>query len=266
MSTCSKIILLGEHSVVYGKKALAIPVKKLCINVELVDEKIKEDSHVRYIKEIIEKKHNVDKKYVKINSSIPISSGMGSSAALAIEMAKKYNADIRYVVDKAEIKMHQNPSGIDANVILNEKSIIFQKNRENIEVDKLGAYLVISHSDEYGDTKTAVNMVKKLNRDDIIEQLGEITKDGIRAYYKKDLYSLGLAFTKSQKCLEQLNLSTKRIKKIIDKAKYDSLGSKISGSGLGGVVISLCKNKAKAKKVKKKLNKSGIDKVWVVKI
>lgn len=266
MSACSKIILLGEHSVVYGKKALAIPVKELTVQISLVDYEVFEEEHTKYIKKIIENNFNVPKKYIKIDSSIPICSGMGSSAALAISIAREYKVDEKFVVNLAEIKMHGKPSGIDANVILNEKALIFQKGKENEFLENLGAYLVISETKELGNTKEAIERVKKLNRLDLIEELGKITIEGIKNYKIKDLKALGKNFKLAQDKLRELTLSTEKIEYIINKARPFCLGSKLSGGGLGGVVISLCDKLESAIKLKEELDKNNIKDIYIVKI
>lgn len=266
MSTSSKIILIGEHSVVYGKRAIAIPIKKLRISVALVNEYIYEDEHIKYIKKEIEKKYDVPKKYIKVVSNIPKSAGMGSSASLAIEIARAYGVDPEYIVQKAEKKKHKNPSGIDSNVILNEKAIIYQKNEKIQYIQPLNAYIVITDTKQKGSTKKAVEIVRKKQRNDLIDDLGKITELAIVYYKNRNLVNLGKTFTIAQNILKELGVSTKKIEEIVDIAKEYSFGSKLSGSGLGGVVISLCKNYESAKKLWKIIKKKTNKNVYIVRI
>lgn len=266
MSTSSKIILIGEHSVVYGKRAIAIPIKKLKLSVNLIDNYIFESEHVKYIKDLIEKNFVVPKKYIKVSSNIPRSAGMGSSASLAIEIARAYKVDEKFVVYHAEKKKHENPSGIDSAVILNEKAIIYQKNKDIEFIKKLNAYIVISNTKEYGSTKKAIEIVKEKNRSDLIDDLGKITELAILYYKNRNLVNLGKTFNLAQNILKQLGVSTPKIDEIVNIAKNYSLGTKLSGGGLGGVVISLCENFSSAKNLKKILKQNNIKDIFIVKI
>lgn len=271
MSSCSKIILLGEHSVVYGTKAIVVAMKNICLNVVLQDEYIEEEEHTKYIKNLIENKYTVPKKYIKVISNIPRSSGLGSSAALGLEISKKYKEhndkiDIVNIATLAEKKVHLNPSGVDLEVILNEKALIFQKNKKSINIDKLGAYLAVMYSNETSDTKKAIEHVQNINRMDLIENLGNITEEGISAYISKDIRKFGKCLNKAQKNLKKLGLSTKKIDEILKVSKYFSLGQKLTGAGLGGTVIALCDTRKKANKLLKRVEKLGVKQKWIVEV
>ncbi|VWL84839.1 mevalonate kinase family protein [Oceanivirga miroungae] len=266
MSTSSKIILIGEHSVVYGKKAIAIPIKNLSLSVSLIDEYIFESEHVKYIKSLIEENFDVPKKYIKIESNIPKSAGMGSSASLAIEIARAYNVDENFVVLNAEKKKHGNPSGIDSTVILNEKAIIYQKNEKIEFLSKLNAFIVIANTREYGNTKKAIEIVKEKNRPDLIDDLGKITELAIVYYKNKSLVNLGKTFELAQNILKQLGVSSEKIEEIVELSKPYSLGTKLSGGGLGGVTISLCNGLDNARELRKVLRKNKIKDVFIVRI
>lgn len=262
MQAIAKMILFGEHSVVYGKKALAIPIKELKLKVKKQKEKIYQNEHLEYIKGLL----NI-KEYIKVKSTIPISRGLGSSAALAISLARLEGADVEEISKLSEIKAHGNPSGIDTAVILNEKALIFEKGKNNIYLDvDLGGYIVIIDTGIMSSTKEAVDMVKNLNRMDIIDELGNITEKAIIKIKEKDIYSVGKLMNKAQFNLRKLKLSNTFLDKIIKKANYNSLGTKITGSGLGGCIISLCKSKTQAKKLIKNILKEGIENYWIVKV
>lgn len=262
MQAIAKIILFGEHSVVYGKKALAIPIKELKIRVKKQKEKCIQDEHLEYIKGLL----NI-KDYIKVISDIPISRGLGSSAALSVALARLEGANEFEISNQAEIKAHGNPSGIDTAVIINEKALIFQKGKENIYLDiDLNAYVVIIDTGIKSSTKEAVQLVNRLNRMDIIENLGDITEKAIYKIFAKDIYAVGKLMKQAQSNLKQLKLSNSFLDRIIRKANYNSLGSKITGSGLGGCIISLCKNKNQARKLTKKILKEGVSNFWIVRV
>ena len=140
----SKIILIGEHSVVYGYPAIAIPLKK--IEIECVVEEAKNSffcnetdtlsvaifTALKYLR-----KENVKIKY-RVISQIPQKRGMGSSAAVSIAAIRAIfdyfgeNLEgelLEKLVNTAEIVAHQTPSGLDAKTCLSDKAIKFIKNK-----------------------------------------------------------------------------------------------------------------------------------------
>ncbi|WP_068449006.1 mevalonate kinase [Caviibacter abscessus] len=272
MSAHAKVILFGEHSVVYGKKAIAMPLYDLSISVKIVKEYIEENEHVKFIKEYIMNKYNMPEFFIRINSTIPISKGLGSSAALALAIAREVkkindNIDIYDVVLESEKKAHKNPSGIDSTVVSGKNSIIFEKNKGITNIDiSLNAYLVIFDSNISGSTKVAVEHVKNTGRMDIIEKLGDISERAIKYICEKNIYEIGKLFNKSQKLLKELGLSNNYIDYMIKNINYHSLGAKITGSGMGGCVIALCENSKKVSQLLKQMSKKGVKLVCVAKI
>lgn len=264
MRAIAKLILFGEHSVVYGKRAIAIPIKNMSISTKIQKEQCNQDKHIRYIKKLL---GIADNEYVKIRSNIPSARGFGSSAALAISMARLVGADEKKIADLAEKEAHGNPSGIDSAVIRHEKSLIFCKGKKNIFFKtNLNAYLLIADSGIKGNTKEAVEKVRELNRMDIIEELSNITEEAIKSIKEKNIEKIGKLFTKAQENLVKLNLSNETIDNMVKEMNKYSLGTKITGSGLGGCVISLCKNRADAENLKKIMIGKGIKKLWIVKV
>ena len=190
-----KIILIGEHSVVYGYPAIAIPLQK--IEIECIVEEAKSSffynntntlsvaifTALKYLK-----KENAKIKY-KITSQIPQKRGMGSSAAVSIAairavfdyFGKNLESDLlEKLVHTAEIVAHNTPSGLDAKTCLSDKAIKFIKNKGFSYIDlNLDAYLVIADTGIYGNTGEAVQNVKNFgSKADIpLKKLGELTDE-----------------------------------------------------------------------------------------
>ena len=194
----SKIILIGEHSVVYGYPAIAIPLKK--IEIECAIEEAKSNffydetdtlsvaifTALKYLK-----KENVKIKY-KITSQIPQKRGMGSSAAVSIAAIRaifNYFGEnledelLEKLVNTAEIVAHKTPSGLDAKTCLSDKAIRFVKNKGFSYIDlNLDVYLVIADTGIYGNTGEAIQNVKNLGSkaELSLKKLGRLTDEMTR--------------------------------------------------------------------------------------
>lgn len=264
MKACAKLILFGEHSVIYGSKCMALPLLNLELSVSVKNEYIKENDYIKHIKKML----NITDKYFKVHSNIPYSSGLGSSASLVVAISKLMNVDNIYSFSKeAENYVHGKSSGIDVAVISKEKGIIFE-NGDIIEYiqNKIGCYILVTHSNEGSNTKNAVQMVRDMNRKDLMDKLIRDNNKGIEAFIKKDVYAVANNMKKVHNTLKEYKLSTSNIEEIIKISSYYDLASKITGSGMGGCVVSLLKDKKSAKKLKKKLYKKGYKDTWIISV
>ena len=287
----SKIILIGEHSVVYGYPAIAIPLKKIEIEC-LVEEAKTSFFHNKTdtlsvavftaLKHL--KKENAKIKY-KITSQIPPKRGMGSSAAVSIAAIRavfdyfgEYLEDtlLEKLVHTAEIVAHSTPSGLDAKTCLSNKAIKFIKNKGFSYIDlNLDAYLVIADTGIYGNTGEAIQKVKNLgsNADSSLNKLGELTDEMAKILTEnieskeEKVDKIGKIMTKANTELGNLNITIEKtdlfVKTVIENG---ASGAKISGGGLGGCVIALAKNLEIVEKIKDELLKCGAENIWVEKI
>ena len=287
----SKIILIGEHSVVYGYPAIAIPLKK--IGIECIVEEAKSScfhnktdtlsvalfTALKYLK-----KENAKIKY-KVTSQIPPKRGMGSSAAVSIAAIRAVfdyfgenleDALLEKLVHTAEIVAHSTPSGLDAKTCLSDKAIKFIKNKGFSYIDlNLDAYLVIADTGIYGNTGEAIQKVKNLgsNVDSPLKKLGELTDEMAKILTEnieskeEKVDKIGKIMTKANIELRNLNITIEKtdlfVKTAIEKR---ASGAKISGGGLGGCVIALAKNLEIVEKIKDGFTKCGAENIWVEKI
>ena len=290
----SKIILIGEHSVVYGYPAIAIPLKK--IEIECAIEEAKSNffydetdtlsvaifTALKYLK-----KENVKIKY-KITSQIPQKRGMGSSAAVSIAAIRaifnyfRENLEdelLEKLVNTAEIVAHKTPSGLDAKTCLSDKAIRFVKNKgfSYIELN-LDAYLVIADTGIYGNTGEAIQNVKNLGSkaELSLKKLGRLTDEMTRILTGnienkeekiKKISKIGEIMTAANTELGKLNITIEKTELFVKTAiENGAAGAKISGGGLGGCVIALAENLEIMEKVKDGFTKCGAENIWVEKI
>ena len=290
----SKIILIGEHSVVYGYPAIAIPLKK--IEIECAIEEAKSNffydetdtlsvaifTALKYLK-----KENVKIKY-KITSQIPQKRGMGSSAAVSIAAIRaifnyfRENLEdelLEKLVNTAEIVAHKTPSGLDAKTCLSDKAIRFVKNKGFSYINlNLDAYLVIADTGIYGNTGEAIQNVKNLGSkaELSLKKLGRLTDEMTRILTGnienkeekiKKISKIGEIMTAANTELGKLNITIEKTELFVKTAiENGAAGAKISGGGLGGCVIALAKNLEIMEKVKDGFTKCGAENIWVEKI
>ena len=290
----SKIILIGEHSVVYGYPAIAIPLKK--IEIECTIEEAKSNffydetdtlsvaifTALKYLK-----KENAKIKY-KITSQIPQKRGMGSSAAVSIAAIRaifNYFGEnledelLEKLVNTAEIVAHKTPSGLDAKTCLSDKAIRFVKNKGFSYIGlNLDAYLVIADTGIYGNTGEAIQNVKNLGSkaELSLKKLGRLTDEMTRILTGnienkeekiKKISKIGEIMTAANTELGKLNITIEKTELFVKTAiENGAAGAKISGGGLGGCVIALAENLEIMEKVKDGFTKCGAENIWVEKI
>ena len=290
----SKIILIGEHSVVYGYPAIAIPLKKIEIECTIEEAKSNffyDETDTRSVAMFTAlkylKKENEKIKY-KITSQIPQKRGMGSSAAVSIAAIRaifnyfRENLEdelLEKLVNTAEIVAHKTPSGLDAKTCLSDKAIRFVKNKGFSYIDlNLDAYLVIADTGIYGNTGEAIQNVKNLGSkaELSLKKLGRLTDEMTRILTGnienkeekiKKISKIGEIMTAANTELGKLNITIEKTELFVKTAiENGAAGAKISGGGLGGCVIALAENLEIMEKVKDGFTKCEAENIWVEKI
>lgn len=294
-----KVILMGEHAVVYGEPALSIPFLAARTEV-IISESLGEveiDCHfyrgllkdskeellgIRSIIEKLVKDLNKELRNFKIeiNTSIPVERGMGSSAAVGVAVTRALydyfdeelseEALIEYT-DISEKIIHGNPSGLDAATIIGEKSLYYIKGEEFLPFNfKLDAYLVVADSGQIGNTREAVAGVKDLlDRDydrtkEIIEKLGSLSKDSKGYLEENNPLELGRAMREAQRLLNSLGVSNDNLELLVESAmEKGALGAKLTGGGKGGSMIALASNISDAEVISKELISKGARETWI---
>lgn len=210
-SAAAKVILFGEHAVVYGHPAVAIPVQDVRANAAIsidfsiampiidandlkisisLDELTVPDSITHLIKAIELFNTKVTKLpktgwRLTLWSKIPIGRGLGSSAATSIAVLRallkamnklllpKEVIDLSFELEKIH---HGTPSGIDNTVIALEKPVLFRKDREPASIKpSLPIYFVVGDTGISKNTAEVVSQVATA-REKNLEQYDRIFK------------------------------------------------------------------------------------------
>ncbi len=138
-----KIILSGDHAVVHGYPAIAIPsTRGITATFEedtakdslLVDWKGIDEEWKTYCGRIIAEcgmmKGDVFRGKLKLQTTIPLGKGMGSSTALLIAVCRVLLGERSLdATRKIEDRMNPGNSGLDFTVIWSGKPILFQKTK-----------------------------------------------------------------------------------------------------------------------------------------
>lgn len=254
VSAPAKIIISGEHSVVYGEPALVTSLDKR-LTLYLWETKTKQeitsfkkDSLVFYgmakAQEILGKK--VSNLNLKIKSEIPVSRGLGSSAALSVALAaglsflltkKKDKKLINQIAYEIEKKQHGKPSGCDNSIATYGGTIIFQKGEiKPIKINSKFNFLLVDSGRAVESTREMVeNVSEKLKTQSVkrknIKEIGEITLKIIETLKANTLKNLKPLISENERLLEELGVVGKRAKEIVRGLEKIGGAGKICGAG-----------------------------------
>ena len=278
----SKIILIGEHAVVYGYPAISLPLLEVEVTCRVVPagtpwRLFEEDTLSMAVYASLEYL-NITDAYIRcqIDSAIPEKRGMGSSAAISIAAIRavfdyyqeKLPRDVlEILVNRAEMIAHMNPSGLDAKTCLSDQPIRFIKNVgfEELAMD-LSAYLVIADTGVYGHTREAIQVVESKGKEALpfLYALGELTQQAEEAIKARDAVMLGEILTKAHGNLKEIGVSSLEADALVETAlQHGALGAKMSGGGLGGCIIALVADYHQAQDLAERLEEKGAVQTWI---
>jgi len=274
VSAPGKIILSGEHAVVYGYPGL-YAATSLRMNVT-VSRSVNEgtSSYSKYAfkkaKQFFKAKSNYS---FEIESKIPVGSGMGSSASLAVcmsalaqKMAKKdFNLEeINRVAYEIEKKQHGKPSGGDNTIVTFGGYLWYRKESEKLKVfskitpiKTLPKLFIINSGTPTESTGEMVGLVReKYNKNqdevtDIFNQIENCSKGLLKTILGEEKNDIGEIFTFNQRLLEQLGVVSLETKNLISLLEKNDASVKISGAGGrtkgSGILLIYHKNPEKLK-------------------
>ncbi len=273
-----KIILFGEHFVVYQNKAILGAINKyatvtsektntdnILVSSSLGQSSIQKDEDVSnvekkfrpffYIAKQVIEKNNFDKGItIKIESDIPIGAGLGSSSACCVAAAASIlnlfnNTDEKEVLElaiNAEKTIFPNTSGADCTVSVSGGIIEYQKEKgfSKIETENEFNFIIID-SEQVHSTDKVVERVRKFkeNNSDVFTELcseeERLIAKALDSMKKNDLETIGKCMAQNQMFLEQIGVSNDELLSITKEIEKITFGAKITGAGDGGCIIAL---------------------------
>ncbi|MFH1244504.1 MAG: hypothetical protein V1487_02965 [bacterium] len=238
--TFGKVILSGEHAVVYGKTAIVASIG-LGVRVKTVG-KGKSDYNPVVAKAIEIAGGSQDLK-LEIESDLPVGSGLGSSAAVAAAVIKEVRKQLGKPIDQDELFRltlecekiaHGNPSGIDPAAVVYGGLIAYTKGQplEQLLVKRQYKLLLVDTGKPVESTKEMVEMVaNSVKTTEVIEKITYMVREiKDRLGRKQDI---GNCINQNGLLLEELGVVGEDAIKLSNKLR--SLGADVKITGAGGV-------------------------------
>lgn len=274
-----KIILFGEHAVVYGRPAIAIPVAQVQATATIVpgapgsgcvlrlpdigeQAPISEAPASRPLAHVAQLALQLLSPprpwdwIITLRSTIPVASGLGSGAAAATAIVRAIArasgqtlspSQVSALVYESEKFFHGTPSGIDNTVIAFEQPVWFMRGQPP-EPFAIGRPLtvVIGDTGVASPTSITVGDVRRgwleepARFEALFEAVGQVAWAARRAIERGDAAALGPLMDENHRLLQAMGVASAELDRLCSAARAaGALGAKLSGGGRGGNMIAL---------------------------
>jgi len=267
-----KIILLGEHAVVYGYPALAAALDRgvtmapvptpaggpLRLDIRAWNLSITaQDDHPAAGGGAARARARDPRRPPMTlvgDAQIPHGAGLGSSAALAVAVTRALltyrklphgAATLTHAANASETLVHGTPSGVDVALAIAGGTGVFRRSTGLVRLAKVPPLRVLVGSS--GSPRSTAAMVERVaettqsrSDDARLRELGALTDTGTAALLAGDLAGLGGAMNRAHALLAELGVATPQLDALCGAAcAAGALGAKLTGAGGGGAVIAI---------------------------
>ena len=256
-----KVILSGEHSVVYGHPAvvMATTIGSHVTAKSVVDQELTQDVGVpldfsHRLRCIFSEKLEVSTQHLHLHFSteLPLQSGMGSSASLAAAgyraLAQATHTSLNddqlfELVQESERAVHGNPSGVDAAAVVYQGVFVFCKEDGKIQRRQLLCpnasllkFFLIQSGKPTETTKEMVSDVAERWRESelmksVVNELGSTTQSIISALEEGNREALLSLMKNNEQLLEALGVVSESAQKLIRELEEMGAAAKVTGAG-----------------------------------
>jgi hydroxymethylglutaryl-CoA reductase len=274
-----KVILLGEHAVVYGRHAVALPlplttravvtdaghgvellIPRWGVEYQLAKPPEQRRSFEMAAGAIFDRLGLTDRDLrIEVFPDVPRGMGLGGSAAIAVAIIRALDRHFGLGLSDAEVNelaylseeiAHGQPSGIDNTLATYGKPLLFRRgNPPLVEPLQLREplHLVVGLTRAEGLTAKTVGHVREARDrnprlyEKIFDDIDALVLQGVAAIRDHDVAALGELMNVCQGLLNALQVSTPELERLIGIARgAGALGAKLTGGGGGGAMIALC--------------------------
>ena len=275
-SAPGKVILFGEHFVVYGVKAILCAInKRITVTAEEIDQrKISIKSNIGELEsepnkpiseinsplkpfyylanKIIQNKNSGIK--IEVESEIPLGVGLGSSSACCVAgaaaISKLFGSiskeEILKLAIEAEKTIFQNTSGADCTVCTFGGLMEYDKENGFSKIEsEPNFHLVIANSNVEHSTDSVVAEVRKFKENNgeefskLCENESSLIENVLELLKRNNIKELGQKAIQNQEYLERIGISNDKLRDMVQIGQKSSFGAKITGAGGGGCIFAL---------------------------
>lgn len=294
---CGKVIVSGEHAVVYGAKALAIPLLSKFMHLKIYADlqasgapKIRfnlgdrpvQDSLREMVLEALEilalPRCNLS---MEGHSNLMLGAGVGSSASLCVTVLRGLLQlagrtmtpnELARMANQLERRFHGNPSGLDTTVVALEQAIVFERGKDpdvvRVQKPKNSRFPWTFVLLDSGVRSPTINMIRQaepfFRREGakLIDEFNGITMACKDAFEHGDVPLMTTAMNEAQKLLTGAGVVTNILEEIVGVAKdIGALATKVTGAGGGGCMLTLLVNERCDEQIAKLREHLGNDRV-----
>jgi hydroxymethylglutaryl-CoA reductase len=274
-----KVILLGEHAVVHGRHAIALPVPltiravvedgergvellipRWGVEYQLAKPADQRRSFERAAGAILDKLGLANRRLrIEVSPDVPRGMGLGGSAALAVAIVRALDLHFRLGLSDTEVNelaylseqiAHGQPSGIDNTMATFGIPLVYRRGAPPL-VEPLNIpaslTLVVGMTHNEGLTaRTVANVAEARQRnprlyEKIFDDIDALVLQAVSAIQDNDIATLGDLMNINQGLLNALQVSSPELERLIGVARNaGALGAKLTGGGGGGAMIALC--------------------------